>query len=206
MRKYYVIIIILSVLVSIVLGAIIYSRYSETKEEERILLLGDSLNTAEQDSLKFAQLREDSVQEYEDTDSANEENDRDIVNTAYDRILNFLSRKNDDCWYFFFDINRDGTPELWVKTGTCEADYMLHVYTYDNGMRQIYEGGAGHSSFYSGTNYIIQICAHMGYSSWSKIYYDGKIKEKEIFSEYIEGSADDYKEPKEPFIQMKAYN
>lgn len=33
--------------------------------------------------------------------------------------------------YYFTDIDKDGTAELLMKTGTCEDDYTLSVYTYE---------------------------------------------------------------------------
>ena len=28
-----------------------------------------------------------------------------------------------ELWYLVYDIDKDGTPEMIIKTGTCEADY-----------------------------------------------------------------------------------
>ena len=35
--------------------------------------------------------------------------------------------------YFLYDITGDKNPELWVKTGACEADYQMNVYTIADG-------------------------------------------------------------------------
>ena len=35
--------------------------------------------------------------------------------------------------YFVYDFDKDGIPELVVKTGTCEADYALAVFSYRDG-------------------------------------------------------------------------
>ena len=70
--------------------------------------------------------------------------------------------------YLVYDIDKDGTPELVVKYGTCEADYLGAIYTYRDGQAsQIGEEfGLAHSSFYSdpGENGIIQMGGHMGYA------------------------------------------
>lgn len=34
--------------------------------------------------------------------------------------------------YTLYDMNQDGIPELITKTGTCEADFKLSFYTYDD--------------------------------------------------------------------------
>lgn len=144
-------------------------------------------------------------QELVENEQKDEFIDQDIVNDAYVQVLNDISQTNVYCDYFLFDITKDGTPELWVTVGSCEADYALYVYTYDNGAKQIYETGAGHSSFFSGSDYIIQVCAHMGYSSWYKITYDGKMKEEEVFTEDINGTDEDYSVPSEDGVEFISF-
>ena len=36
-----------------------------------------------------------------------------------------------ECSYCLYDIDKDGTPELLLKTGTCEADYMGRIFFFD---------------------------------------------------------------------------
>lgn len=120
-----------------------------------------------------------------------------------------MAEKSDEyflCSYFLFDITGDGIPELWIKSGSCEADYKLSVYTYNNGISVIEEGedgDAGHSGFYKGTNYILKVSGHMGYASWVKITYNsGKLKYDVVFEEDInETVQDSYTEPKEMPIE-----
>lgn len=110
----------------------------------------------------------------------------------------------EDGFYFLYDITGDQIPELWVKTGTCEADYMLRVYQYNNGYCQkIYETGAGHSAFYKGVDYILQMTAHMGSAIWTKISYNGsRITERDIFEEDLFSSGkEDYTEPNESAVR-----
>lgn len=121
---------------------------------------------------------------------------------AYGKKLDALVQKSPDCEYFLFDITGDGNPELWVKQGSCEADYKIIVFTYENGAKQIYEGGAGHSEFYQGTDYVIQLSAHMGYSLWMKLTYSGKMRNETIFEEDISGTDRDYREPSERYINL----
>ena len=100
---------------------------------------------------------------------------------AYEEILNTwraqLSGEVDDFGYgptleyLIYDVDKDGSPELVVKAGTCEADYHGALYTFRNGHAfQVGEElGLGHSSFYTdpGENGIILMVGHMGYA-WAE--------------------------------------
>ena len=108
--------------------------------------------------------------------------------------------------YFLYDITNNGIPELWIKSGGCEADYELLVYNYNNsyedGIRLLYKCDADHSSFYQGDNYIIKLYAHMGYANWTKLTYDGwNIVVSNIYNEYISDN-EDYLSPEEPKIHL----
>ncbi len=78
-----------------------------------------------------------------------------------------------DLSYLVYDIDKDGTPELVIKTGTCEADYHGWIYAFRDGQAVQVGGelGLGHSSFYSdpGENGIILMYGHMGYASAQRI-------------------------------------
>ena len=75
--------------------------------------------------------------------------------------------------YLVYDIDKDGTPELVIKTGTCEADYHGAIYSYLDGraFQRGEELGLAHSSFYSdpGENGIILMGGHMGYAYAERI-------------------------------------
>ena len=69
--------------------------------------------------------------------------------------------------YLLYDVDKDGTPELIIKSGTCEADYMGTLYTCIGGKAQrVEEFGLGHASLYTdpGENGIILHYGHMGYA------------------------------------------
>lgn len=134
------------------------------------------------------------------------------IKTAYLSLLAKYSETTEEgrygysSTYFLFDITGDGVPEVWIKSGSCEADYKLSVYTYNNGISVIEEGedgDAGHSGFYKGTNYILKVSGHMGYVSWVKITYNsGRLKYDVVFEEDInESGQGDYTEPKEMPIE-----
>ncbi len=112
--------------------------------------------------------------------------------TAYDRVLtewkSQVSGNPDDFGmlpelsYLVYDIDKDGTPELLIKSGTCEADYHGAIYTWRNeGVFQLGEElGLAHSSFYSdpGENGIILMSGHMGYAYAERISLtDGYVME-----------------------------
>ena len=135
------------------------------------------------------------------------------IKAGYLYLLNkyaTMAKKSDEygflCSYFLFDITGDGIPEVWIKSGSCEADYKLSVYTYDKAVSLIQEGeegDAGHSAFYEGDNYILQVSGHMGYASWVKLTYNnGEIKYDVVFEEDLnESGKDDYTEPSEKPIE-----
>lgn len=69
--------------------------------------------------------------------------------------------------YLLYDVDKDGIPELIIKTGTCEADYMGTLYTYRAGEAlKVDEFGFGHAALYSdpGENGIILHYGHMGFA------------------------------------------
>ena len=52
------------------------------------------------------------------------------VKKAYIAQIQKMSQYNNNFrTYFLIDISGDGIPELFVRTGTCEADAQIHIYT-----------------------------------------------------------------------------
>ena len=92
-----------------------------------------------------------------------------------------------DLSYLVYDIDKDATPELIYKTGTCEADYHGAIYTFRDGRAfQIGEDLAlGHSSFYSdpGENGIILMWGHMGYASAVRISIKDGYAEEPLYED-----------------------
>lgn len=143
-----------------------------------------------------------------------DEETRENVKNAYMGLLEKYGENDDDmyiCNYFLYDITGDGIPELWINSGTCEADYKLSVYTYDDGLIAIdegTEGDAGHSAFLIGDDYILQVRGHMGYQSWSKITYNsGKLESEVVFEDNLnETGKEDYTEPSEEQVEWYSYD
>lgn len=96
---------------------------------------------------------------------------------------------------FFYDITRDGVPEIWLITDDCEAERMILVYSLSNWGKELFRDAADHSVFYAGEGYVLRQNAHMGHAYWYQFRWDGKeIVSKKVFEEYTDG---DYKTPKE---------
>ena len=182
--------------------------------EVREQFLRDSIAQAKKDSIEqvrkaIEQARLDSIEHERQVEEEYRKEIEGMV-AAYSNKIDMIG---EDVFYgyFLYDITHDGLPELWVKTGTCEADFQLDVYTYNHGIKHIYQEGAGHCCYCQGNNYILVWWGHMGSASWNKITYndqDGKIYTECIFSETLreDESSDDYKEPKEPIIDMYDYD
>lgn len=106
--------------------------------------------------------------------------------------------------YFLFDITRDGKPDLFVRAGTCEANYLLFAYALEEGgVRRISTSpiDVGHSGLFTGKDYVLIWYAHQGTAIWTKVYYDGKaLKAKEVFRERTES---DYKQPEEREVELR---
>lgn len=141
-----------------------------------------------------------------------EENQRkQLLKTIQNEYVKLLddNKADDSGWscsdegYFLYDIDCDGIPELWIKTGTCEANYRMLVYTYVNGSKMIYDASAGHSSFYIGDGYVLRVYGHMGYGEWEKLTYNGtSITANTIYEEELTYEDSDYREPEEKYIKL----
>ncbi|MBR5684432.1 MAG: hypothetical protein IKW96_14355 [Ruminococcus sp.] len=76
--------------------------------------------------------------------------------------------------YAFRDLDADGIPELLLKYGSCEADYQIHIYRYDEEceLKDLGVFGGGHTSFCydENTGNFVLLWGHMGAASI--IYYE----------------------------------
>lgn len=120
-----------------------------------------------------------------ETTAANEANvsaggRMDMYPAAYEseirRVFDETSARNDGSAsvdYAFRDLDADGIPELILKYGTCEADYQIHIYRYDEDceLRDLGVFGGGHTSFCydENTGDFVIFWGHMGAASI--IYY-----------------------------------
>ena len=86
--------------------------------------------------------------------------------------------------YYLTDYNNDGTADLIILTGTCEADAVYRVYTYKKSkIKKIGKFGGGHSylSAYPGANGVVRVTQHMGYERICRVYRkNGQSKSKKL--------------------------
>lgn len=96
----------------------------------------------------------------------------DTLNSAGDRLVHSE--------YFLYDITGDGNPELWVRSGTCEADLALWVYSSEKGkVRKIFSDYGGHTDYFLNGNTIGSITCNTGAGNVSIYRYSrGRIKVK----------------------------
>lgn len=190
-----------------IVGAYFIWHSNRSGETDNPIAANDSISNIQDADTVQVMEAESVVEEY--VDSVSEENVNESICYSYIQALyDYAEDENVSCKYFLYDITKDGIPELWIKVGTCEADYTLMVYTYENGLyKTICEKAAGHSVFYKGNDYILQQYAHQGVAAWIKLTYDGNmIIEKTIFEENTIGTDNDYKMPTEQIIELYTFN
>ena len=176
---------------------------SEMKRTELERQLAIQAEQARQDSIARAEemerVRQDSIRQAQERERV--ENAR----ASYIALLDRYNARYGDGYpncYFLYDITGDGMPELWIESGTCEADYEMHIYTLADGVaKMIHSTDYSHASCYKGDNYIIITHCHMGYAYWYKISFDGsKIVEKKVFDQELAEDEYEYTEPDETYV------
>ena len=95
--------------------------------------------------------------------------------------------------YWLYDWDGGGTPELFIQFGTCEADYYLEIYAFQNGdTRFLMRTGFGHSCLYSSPepgSFLINN-GHMGYGELRRIWMEnGEIRAEILVTENINGTS-----------------
>ena len=116
--------------------------------------------------------------------------------------------------YFLHDITNDSIPELWIRSGNGVNNYILSIYTYDNGLKELCndeEGNEGIFTYYEGKNYILQVAKGKGngYSGWFKISFkEGALSSEYIYGENLnESGKSDFSEPTEkPIVSFPIDN
>lgn len=92
--------------------------------------------------------------------------------------------------YSVYDLDGDGSPELFVKIGSCEADYMYSVYTMSPaGAKLIATLGGSHSYLcgLSGQNACLLASGHQGYECILELkLIDGILIQEVIYEAYGE--------------------
>ncbi|MEA4805065.1 hypothetical protein [Acetobacterium wieringae] len=129
---------------------------------------------------------------------------QELVNQAYQEFVvkyatgSYAWTAKYACPCSLFDMDSNGIPELFIKTGSCEADYKYQIYTYENGQAK-YMGSTsgGHATLMGKTNStggeLILLVAHMGYQQVYEIKYEnGSITRNLITKGEVPKSEDYY--------------
>lgn len=135
------------------------------------------------------------------------------VRDAYEKIVDkYIAKGESDNhfeeYYFLHDVTDDGIPELWLQVNGGESFRILSFTYKDGNALQLFNGDLGapnHIGYHKGNGYVLKTYFSVGYQSWIKYEYkNGKIQEKEIFSEILDSNADftefEGKLPSEPTI------
>lgn len=163
---------------------------SNLKEINQIDKKTDSAGTSSQDTTTEAETTE------ENSESGG-------MKDAYQKILDdtyskYQSSNGKYLEYHVYDVDQDGTEELIVRNGTCEADYMWYLYTYSGGKAVSVDTFAGgHSALYtcsSGGFYCMH--AQMGYEEVYKYTLsNGKLTKQKTYEANFEQDESKYIEP-----------
>ena len=78
--------------------------------------------------------------------------------------------------YGLCDLDGDGILELLVLEGTCEADFIWHVYTIgEMGAQHVGSFGGGHSMLYlDEEDGVLCVYGQMGHERIDRVTYDGQ--------------------------------
>lgn len=153
---------------TVIAGGIIYASSSSHVETYKPEMVSDSCVNADFDTVVSDDVA------YPDSNLA-----------QFKSVLDTLSSTDKDGYpkenyYFLYDITKDGYTELWISSGTCEANTELWCYTIENGqVRKILNSWGGHSSYYE---FEGKLRCEVGNGPYSCIYTyeykNGKVRVK----------------------------
>ena len=88
--------------------------------------------------------------------------------------------------YALRDLDVDGIPELILKYGTCEADFRIHIYRFDEEceLQDLGVFGGGHTSFCydENTGNFVLLWGHMGSASiMYNVWENGTLKQTDHY-------------------------
>jgi len=120
-----------------------------------------------------------------------------------ERIRNFINDAKE--WYHFYadcvlyDMDDDGVPELFIKFGTCEADYTWYVYAQENGKASLIgkTGGTRYSALHGcGAGGVYKSYGRQGNYGVNKIIkQDGKLLETTVVEYHYAEDSGNYDDP-----------
>ena len=130
------------------------------------------------------------------------------IKDAYKSVLMYFAGLNYDfVEYMIYDVDKDGTTELIMYYGTCEADSEFLFYSY-NGTDAFRLGavGASHSWLYGITN-ANGVYQQRGIQGWESLYVIKKINNTlKIITKYDDIVVDDYTDIKNPLPSFDVHN
>lgn len=148
-------------------------------EGETTIVDKDSL-----DQLRQQQIQ-DSIQQAEQAKLEEEAQNKEAMYRAYQQILQKNYPYNNyyaSTGYYLMDFTGNGAPELIIKTGTCEADYELEIYTFTNGVaKKIYNSSACHATLYRDGSCLIKYTTFMGEYFMEQLSYNGSVRTKTLY-------------------------
>lgn len=106
-----------------------------------------------------------------------------IVTDVLTAYQNYIT-KFKDSYYMLYDMDGNGVPELIIRNGTCEADYMFEFYSYNDGIISCGSVGAGHSELAipNDEKGLLLCYQQMGYSSrWLLTMQNYKVNKTTVF-------------------------
>jgi hypothetical protein len=125
---------------------------------------------------------------------------------SYKSLIQSLSLEDDntDIEYTLYDMNQDDIPELIIRTGTCEADFKLSFYTYEDkiGLIPIGNNFSGfHIGFYvdKSTNKFCTIWSYMDEGGIVWYSFDGSYVSEFKRQDNIEYNLDNFENYDEIF-------
>lgn len=102
--------------------------------------------------------------------------------------------------YGLCDLDGDGVLEMLVMEGTCEADFIWHVYTMgETGAKEVGSFGGSHSALYTDVEPGV-LCCHgqMGHEVIERITYDGQYISVQTVIEQDLADGEEYTKPGTP--------
>ena len=172
------------------------------EENSAVSMAAESSGTAISDSSLESSTENTEEKETSQSESTAEASSYSGFKKAYIDLLNEEARKNapnlteDNSrsinGYRIYDIDKDGTPELWVEYGSCEADFHASLYKYDGEEAKLIseEIPMGHTSVLAipDENGFLLHWSHMGGEQFTK----QTLENDELVSELLyEGSTID---------------
>lgn len=65
--------------------------------------------------------------------------------------------------YCLYDLTSDSVPELWIRSGSCEADKMMYVYIIkDDKAELLFRDSGGHSDLFERDGRVTNITCNCG--------------------------------------------